>query len=84
MYRSWLMERTLLSDKTSLEAGYAGEFNHGDYDFTVKNLMSPQQAWEIDPAKTNRFIVDQAIHASYATLRHTFGKIDVLAGLRVE
>jgi outer membrane receptor protein involved in Fe transport len=73
-----------LSDHTILEAGYAGEVNHGDYRFTVSNFDLSRYVWQVDPGKTNRFVVDRTIHALYATLRQSFGSLGVLAGIRTE
>lgn len=73
-----------LSDRSALEAGYAGEFDHSDYRFTISNFYLAQQAWVTDPAKSSRFLFDETIHALYATLRQSFGSLTVLAGVRAE
>jgi outer membrane receptor protein involved in Fe transport len=67
-----------------LEAGYEGEFNNSDYDFTSEYFDQSQQAFVIDKAKTNRFLYDDAIHALYGTWRQSFGKFGFQAGLRAE
>ena len=73
-----------LSEKTTLETGYAGEINHGDYQFTVSDFDLSRNMWQIDPGKTNRFVVDRTIHALYATVRQSIGNFGFLAGIRTE
>ena len=73
-----------LDEHTTLEAGYAGEWNNFDYDFHAENSDSTTQGFIIDIAKTNRFKYDETIHALYTTLQHSFGNYGVLVGLRAE
>jgi len=73
-----------LTEHSTLEAGYAGEFNHGDYNFNVSYFDLNQQAFVTDFGKTSHFIFDETIHALYATYRQSFGAFGLLAGLRTE
>ena len=73
-----------LTDNSALEAGYAGEFNHGDYNFKVSYFDLSQQSFVTDIGKTSHFVFDETIHALYATYRQSFGSFGVLAGLRAE
>ncbi len=73
-----------LTEHSGWEAGYAGEFNHSDYNFNVSYLDLNQQAFVTDLGKTSRFIFDETIHGLYATYRQSFGAFGLLAGLRTE
>ncbi|MFH0990368.1 MAG: TonB-dependent receptor [bacterium] len=73
-----------LFDNSMLEAGYSGEFNRIALDY-VQELFNPiQQKFLIDIGRSNRFILDQNIHAFYSTFQHSFGKFGILGGLRAE
>jgi len=66
-----------------LRAGYELEyrdvgFNNGTSRGPAKNALVP------DPFVTNRFDVNQAVHALYTTYERPFGKLSVQGGLRLE
>ena len=72
------------SESTSLEAGYAGEFNTAEfgnnfalYDGTVRQYFD-------DPIRSNLFRLSQNIHAVYGTYKQSFGEFGFLAGVRAE
>jgi outer membrane receptor protein involved in Fe transport len=73
-----------LTEHSTLEAGYAGEFNYSNYDFNVSYFDPSQQALVTDLGKTSRFIFNETIHALYATYYRSFGDFSLLAGLRTE
>ena len=73
-----------LAEHTMLEAGYAGELNKFDYDFHAESSLITPPVFVIDTTRTNRFLYDETIHAGYATLEHTFGRLGVLGGIRAE
>ncbi len=73
-----------IDKKSSLEAGYAGEFNNSDFDFYGEFFDTNQQAFVKDFVKTNRFLFDETIHALYATYELSFGSLGILGGVRTE
>jgi outer membrane receptor protein involved in Fe transport len=73
-----------LTEKSTLEAGYEGEFNKYDFNFSADSLNITQQKWVKDVARTNQFILDENIHALYVTYEYTFGNFGLLGGLRAE
>jgi len=73
-----------LSDKSTLEAGYAGEFNNDDFDFYAESFNGGQGQFAKDTTRTNRFLYDGRIHAVYATYKQSFGAFGVQGGLRTE
>lgn len=73
-----------LSENTTLEAGYAGEFNNFDFDYHAEQSLVTPPVFTIDAEKTNKFLYDEKIHALYSTLEHSFGNFGVLGGLRSE
>jgi hypothetical protein len=73
-----------LSEYSTFEAGYSGEFNNLDLDFSIDSLHASLNRIEKDTTKSNRFILDETIHAFYATVQHSFGNFGFLAGVRAE
>ncbi len=73
-----------ISEHTSLEAGYAGEINKGDFDYFGEFYDTPQQQFVKDIQKTNHFIFDETIHAVYATYENSSGPFSYLGGVRAE
>jgi outer membrane receptor protein involved in Fe transport/5-hydroxyisourate hydrolase-like protein (transthyretin family) len=73
-----------LTDHSTLEAGYSGEFNNSDFNFYGAYFDTGQQQFVTDLTKTNRFLYDESINAAYATYKQSFGAFGFLAGLRVE
>jgi outer membrane receptor protein involved in Fe transport len=73
-----------LSERSKLEAGYAGELDEQDIDNHAEYFDAVQQRFVSDVGRTNRFRGDQIVHAVYGTFERAFGAISVLAGLRVE
>ncbi|QIL01823.1 TonB-dependent receptor [Sphingomonas sinipercae] len=69
--------------KDSLNVGYNGDFNRYDFDFTGARGPSFSDL-EILPAFTNQFAIDETIHAGFATYNFAVGKIEAMAGLRLE
>ncbi len=73
-----------LSEHSALEAGYAGDFNKRDMDYTGTYFDTNQQLFVTDIQKTNHFIYDETIHALYATYENSIGSFSFLGGLRLE
>ena len=73
-----------LSEESTLEAGYAGEFNTVEMDFSMENFDAVQNRFVRDLSTSNRFIFDQNIHAVYGTYEQSLGSFGFMAGLRAE
>ncbi|RYF93657.1 MAG: TonB-dependent receptor [Caulobacteraceae bacterium] len=72
-----------MPDDGKLKAGYELEyrdvgFDNGTSRGPARNALTP------DPLVTNRFDVNQAVHALYATYERPFGKLSAQVGLRLE
>ena len=73
-----------LSAETKFETGYVGEFNTRRQQNDADTLNTLLGRLDVEKTKTNLFDYDDAIHAVYATYRHSFGQFGFLAGLRSE
>jgi len=72
-----------LSNGGKLRLGYELETRDAAFDNAASRGPSPTTLVQ-DPFVTNRFEVDQAIHAAYATWERPFGKLSAQFGLRLE
>jgi outer membrane receptor protein involved in Fe transport len=73
-----------LSEDSKLEAGYDGSFTQLDMNFKVDSFNTVQGKFVNDPAKSNRFLYNESIHAFYGTYQHSYEKFGYSAGLRIE
>src|ERR1051325_3709224 len=73
-----------IDSMSKLETGYSGERNVDDLDLNITYLDTLRQSFVTDPARTNHFIHNEAIHAAYATYERRFGLFGFKAGLRAE
>ncbi|HZV12072.1 MAG TPA: TonB-dependent receptor [Candidatus Kapabacteria bacterium] len=73
-----------LDANSKLNLGYAGDFDHSDYNFQVSTFDTSQQLLTPDTGKTSHFIYDETINALYATYERTIGAFGVSGGLRGE
>jgi outer membrane receptor protein involved in Fe transport len=73
-----------LTENSTFETGYVGDFNKRDMDFYGEYSTTNQQSFLKDSVKTNHFIYNETIHALYATYENSFGSLSVLGGLRIE
>ena len=74
-----------VSDNFKLEAGYNGRFSHENTpleQWTADNLDG--KGMMQDEAYYNRFIYDMDVHALYATVNTSIGKLGIMGGLRGE
>lgn len=72
-----------MPDDGKLRAGY--ELESRDVTFRQATKRGPDLANMVpDPFVTNRFEVDQQVHALYATYERPFGKLSAQLGLRAE
>jgi outer membrane receptor protein involved in Fe transport len=73
-----------LSENSTFEAGYAGDFNKRDMDFQSTKSSTGIQPFMVDTTRTNHFMYDETIHALYATYENSIGSFSFLGGLRAE
>lgn len=73
-----------LDEHSKLEAGYAGQDNHNDFNYLITTFDTAQSALITDLSKTSRFKYDEIINAVYVTYEHSFGAFGMLAGVRAE
>ncbi|WP_293476049.1 TonB-dependent receptor [Phenylobacterium sp.] len=72
-----------LPGPAKLKLGYSLEADDNDYRNTGLRGRSAAAAAP-DPALINTFLFDRQVHALYVTYERPFGKLSVLAGLRLE
>lgn len=73
-----------LSDNSTLEAGYAGEFDTPEFSYRGETYSDNLKTFVRDFNKTNHFVMDEQINAMYTTYSKSFGAFGFLAGLRAE
>ncbi|MFI5251615.1 MAG: TonB-dependent receptor domain-containing protein [Bacteroidota bacterium] len=73
-----------LSEGSTLEAGYSGEFNGNNFDYFAQNFDAGRNFFVTNTNQTNRFLYDESINAMYATFKQSFGAFGFEAGARVE
>ena len=74
-----------LSDVSTFEAGYVGNFDKNDFDFKGELLADTLKTiFAVDTLKTKHFIASCAVHAAYATYSDSWGLFSYMAGLRLE
>ncbi len=71
-------------ETAKLEAGYHGERNQFDLDFSARLVDPRTSAWVSDTANTNRFVYDDRIHAVYGTYTQALDHFGFVAGVRAE
>lgn len=72
-----------MPDDGKLRAGYELEIRDAAFDNGLRTGASPTTL-VIDPTVTNRFEVEQTVHAVYGTYERPFGKFSAQVGLRLE
>ena len=73
-----------VNEQSKLEAGYALEIHRQDIHSDAESLDVAQQQFFLDPSRTYRFKLNQAIQGVYGTYERSFGRYRVLGGLRAE
>jgi len=73
-----------VDEHSKLEAGYALEIHRQDIHSDAESLDVAQQRFFLDPSRTYRFKLNQAIEGVYGTYERSYGTYRVLGGLRVE
>jgi outer membrane receptor protein involved in Fe transport len=78
-----LKYKNSLSENSSFEAGYSGEFNSSEMDLSVYSGNSLQTLVR-DTTKSSHFFLNKKINAVYSTFEDKIGDFSFMAGLRVE
>ena len=73
-----------LTEHSTFEAGYQGEFNKKDLNYYGEFFDPLQQKFVSDIQKTNHFAYTENINAVYATYSNVFGEFGLLGGMRLE
>lgn len=71
-------------DKGKLETGYKSTFRKLDNDYVFENFINDTDEWIINTGVSNRFLYQEQVHALYAIFQHSFEKIDLSLGTRLE
>jgi outer membrane receptor protein involved in Fe transport len=71
-------------DDARMEAGYLGEFRGLDFDSYGETFDQGLMRYDVNPALTNRFLHDEAMHALYATYQMPIGEFGIKGGIRGE
>lgn len=71
-----------LNGKSKLETGWKGSFVQVDNNLKYDTLSG--NAWVKDAGTTNHFIYKEQIQAGYVNYSNEWGKLSVMAGLRLE
>ncbi|MGS2763856.1 TonB-dependent receptor domain-containing protein [Sinomicrobium sp. M5D2P9] len=72
------------SETGSFEAGYRSTMRTIKFNSIVENFNTNTNIWELDTNLSNRMDYGEDIYAAYSQYANTFGKFNVLAGLRLE
>lgn len=73
-----------LGENAKLELGYAGSFIQQDIDFLTENYNPSTGRVVKNPLTSNRFKLNQKVHAVYGTYSNAIGEIEYSLGLRAE
>ncbi len=73
-----------IGEDAKLELGYAGSFIQQDIDFYTENYNPITGNMVKNPLTSNRFKLNQKVHAFYGTYSNSIGKIEYSFGLRGE
>jgi len=66
-----------------VETGYKGQFRQVDNDLVAERFGYESNSWLRDPS-SNRFEIDEQVHAGYGVLTRNTGKLELQGGVRVE
>ncbi len=72
------------TEKSSLEAGYSGEYLSSDRNLSVNYFDYTTNSLVTDFGKTSDFHLNQDINALYTTYQNEFGDFGFMAGVRLE
>ncbi len=66
------------------EAGYKSIFRKLDNDYVVERFNDEAETWILNTDVSNRFLYQEQVHALYGIYEHSFEKIDISLGTRLE
>lgn len=73
-----------LTENSSIEAGYSGEFNTSEMDLYVDYFDNTLQKLVKDTTKSSHFFLNKKINAFYSTYENKIGDFSFMAGVRLE
>jgi len=73
-----------LTEKSKLEAGYAGSLIQQDIDFYVEDYDTVLNKFIPNVLRSNRFLYNESVHAFYSTYQRTYNAFSFSVGLRAE
>ncbi len=73
-----------IGENAKLELGYAGSFIQQDIDFYTENYNPLTGTLIKNPLTSNRFKLNQKVHAFYGTYSNSIGELEYSLGLRGE
>ncbi len=73
-----------LGEKAQFEAGYRGNFNETETDYTLFNEIGTTGNYVRNDSLSNIFTYTQNVNAIYSQYGNKFGKLSFLLGLRLE
>lgn len=73
-----------IGDNAQFEAGYRGDFNETETDYTLFNEMGTTGNFVRNDSLSNIFTYTQNVNAFYSQYGNKFGKFSFLLGLRLE
>lgn len=79
-----LKYKNQLTEKSSFEAGYSGEFNLSEMDLSVEYYDYTQQKLIRDMTKSSHFLLDKSMNAAYFTYENKMGQFSFMSGFRIE
>ncbi len=66
------------------EVGYKSTFRRLDNDYVVERFNDEAETWILNTDVSNRFLYQEQVHALYGIYEHSFDKIDISLGTRLE
>jgi outer membrane receptor protein involved in Fe transport len=79
-----LKYKNQLSENSSFEAGYSGEFNSSEMDLYADFFDNNLQRLVKDTTKSSHFFLNKKINAIYSTYENKFGDFSFMTGVRLE
>lgn len=73
-----------MGENAKVELGYAGSFIQQDIDFLTENYNPSTGTVIKNPLTSNRFKLNQKVHAVYGTYSNSIGELEYSLGLRAE
>ncbi|WPP51159.1 TonB-dependent receptor domain-containing protein [Catalinimonas niigatensis] len=71
-------------EKSKMEIGYKSTFRKLDNDYVFDNFINETEEWVMNTGVSNRFLYQEQVHALYGIYKHSFEKLEVSLGTRLE